>query len=256
MIPKSLLLFFLVLLISVIYSKTDSDSLSTSKVIYYPIAMSIQPRFATHIYSGASVGAAPSSVAANRHTIDLYLDYDCPFSAKMFKTLYHTIFPTLNEKYAPGSFSFVFRQVPQPWHPTSTLLHEVAIAVEKLDPSKFWQFSDVLFQHQAEYFDTAVFDEPRSVTYSRLIKLASESTGLESAKLADLLTIAPSPDGSQHNYGNKITADLKLFIRQHRQMSVHVTPTVTIDGILNNDISSGWTADQWFSLLDTLSKTN
>jgi protein-disulfide isomerase len=44
----------------------------------------------------------------------------------------------------------IFRQQVQPWHPTSTLLHEAALAVERVDKSRFWDFSDVLFERQTE----------------------------------------------------------------------------------------------------------
>jgi hypothetical protein len=44
----------------------------------------------------------------------------------------------------------IFRQQVQPWHASSTIVHEAAIAVEKVDTRKFFEFSDVLFEHQRE----------------------------------------------------------------------------------------------------------
>lgn len=38
----------------------------------------------------------------------------------------------------------------QPWHASSTIVHEAAIAVEKIDNKKFFEFSDALFANQKE----------------------------------------------------------------------------------------------------------
>ncbi|KAK9475698.1 thioredoxin-like protein [Lipomyces japonicus] len=217
--------------------------------------MSIQPRFLAHkLASASSVSTAQSS---SPHVVDLYLDYVCPYSAKLFNTVYHDLLPALAQTYGPGQFEFVFRQVVQPWHPASTLVHEAAIAVERLAPAKFWQFSGALFAHQAEFFDTAVYDEARHATYQRLADLAESSVGVSAADVVALLNVpAKGDDGVEHNTGNKVTVDLKLFVRQHRQNSVHVTPTVAVDGIVNNDISSSWTVDQWQQFLATVVKNN
>ncbi|KAK9364814.1 hypothetical protein V1509DRAFT_635145 [Lipomyces kononenkoae] len=209
--------------------------------------MSIQPRFLAHkLATGSSISAAASTTP---HVIDLYLDYVCPYSGRLFNTVYNSLLKELEKHYPPGAFSFVFRQVVQPWHPSSTLVHEAALAVEKLDPAKFYEFSNVLFQHASEYYDTAVYNETRAETYNRLATLASESVGVSKADVLKLLAIPPSEDGAGHNIGNEITVDLKLFVRQHRQNSVHVTPTAAIDGIINNDISSGWKLEQWLEFL-------
>lgn len=61
---------------------------------------------------------------------------------------------------------FIFRQQIQPWHPSSTLVHEAGVAVLRLAPSKFWDFSAKLFEQQKEYFDVNVVNEPRNDTYS------------------------------------------------------------------------------------------
>ncbi|KAK9235625.1 hypothetical protein V1525DRAFT_409468 [Lipomyces kononenkoae] len=209
--------------------------------------MSIQPRFLAHkLATSSSISAAACTTP---HVIDLYLDYVCPYSGRLFNTVYNSLLKELEKQYPAGAFTFVFRQVVQPWHPSSTLVHEAALAVEKLDASKFYEFSKVLFEHASEYYDTAVYNETRAETYNRLATLASETVGVNKDEVLKLLAIPPSEDSAGHNIGNQITVDLKLFVRQHRQNSVHVTPTVAVDGIINNDISSGWKLDQWLEFL-------
>jgi len=98
--------------------------------------MALAPKF-----SGARF--ATTSIQTPVHTLELYLDYVCPFSAKMFNTVYTSVFPLLREKYA-GKVDIIFRQQIQPWHPSSTLVHEAGVAVLQLKPEAFWDFSKVL----------------------------------------------------------------------------------------------------------------
>jgi hypothetical protein len=66
-------------------------------------AMALAPRFA---------GQRLCAVTAPLHTLELYLDYVCPFSAKMFKTVYESVLPLVTEKNYP--VQFLFRQQIQP----------------------------------------------------------------------------------------------------------------------------------------------
>lgn len=100
--------------------------------------MALAPKF-----SGAKFSTSTSS-PSTPHTLELYLDYVCPYSAKMFNTVYTSVFPLIREKYA-GKVDVIFRQQIQPWHPSSTLVHEAGVAVLRQEPGKFWEFSKVSF---------------------------------------------------------------------------------------------------------------
>ena len=130
----------------------------------------------------------------------------------MWKTLSSDVFPLLERKYS-SKVRFIFRQQIQPWHPSSTLAHEAAAAVLKVEPSKFVEFSTALFEHQKEYFDANVVNETRNQTYGRLAKLA-ESVGVKEGKIFELLKISDKPgeDGSL-NTGNGVTTDIKLMTK-------------------------------------------
>lgn len=130
----------------------------------------------------------------------------------MFKTLYNSVLPNIPQKY-PAKVQFLFRQQIQPWHPSSTLVHEAGAAVLRLAPDKFWPFSDALFEHQKEFFDVNVVHEARNDTYKRLAKLAG-SVGLEESKVFELLEISDKPgEGGSLNAGNKVTDDVKLMVK-------------------------------------------
>src|SRR5271154_6472128 len=68
------------------------------------------------------------------------LDYVCPFSAKMFKTIQHSVRPLIEKRYTNPGVRIIFRQQIQPWHPSSTLTHEAGVAVLRTAPSQFWAF--------------------------------------------------------------------------------------------------------------------
>lgn len=214
--------------------------------------MALAPKFAGQ---AVLAGSAPTAV----HNIELFLDYVCPFSAKMFSTLHSSVFPTLDSKY-PNKVRFVVRQQIQPWHPSSTLVHEAAAAVLRVKPDKFIDFSKALFDAQKEYFDVNVVNEARNATYKRLAKLAG-SVGVDESKVLGLLEISDKPDKDGGlNTGNGVTDDIKVFTKMNRLQGVHVTPTVLFNvgcehslvnfanveqGVVENSISSSFTGDQW-----------
>lgn len=169
----------------------------------------------------------------------------------MFKTVANDLAPKLNSDPALASkIQIIFRQQIQPWHPSSTLVHEAAVAVLRLAPSRFWDFSGALFAAQKDYFDVNVVNEPRNQTYRRLARLAADSAGVKEDEVYGLLAISDKPgeDGSL-NSGNGVTADLKVVVKMARLVGVHVSPTVILDGVVANEVSSGWSVEQWVEWL-------
>ncbi|KAI8098150.1 thioredoxin-like protein, partial [Gilbertella persicaria] len=192
--------------------------------------MALAPQFAGH-----RLGSADAT-----HTIEIYLDYVCPFSAKMYKKIREEVWPYIEETYS-DRVQLIFRQQVQPWHASSTIVHEAALAVEKVNRNKFFEFSDALFAKQREYFDEALENKTRREIAQDLAKLA-ESVGVSSDKVLELLV---NGTGEPKNAGNKVTNDLKLAIRLSRQNGIHVSPTVLVDGIRDDSVSSSWELDQW-----------
>ncbi|CAK4030768.1 Hypothetical predicted protein [Lecanosticta acicola] len=199
--------------------------------------MALAPKYAGQKFVA---NAKPTTL----HTLELYLDYVCPFSKKQFDTVYDQVFPLVRQKYA-DKVQFIFRQTIQPWHPSSTLVHEAGVAVLQTQPDKFWEFSKALFDKQTEYFDTEVVNETRNNTYKRLAKLAG-SVGLDEKTIYSKLEISdkPGPDGSK-NSGNAVTNDLKPLVKHQRLQGVHVTPTVLFNGLVENGISSSFSKSDW-----------
>lgn len=63
------------------------------------------------------------------------------------------LWKVLNEKFEPNQHQvqIIFRHQVQPWHPQSTQLHEISLAMEKIDTKLFWPFARLLFEKQNQY---------------------------------------------------------------------------------------------------------
>lgn len=145
--------------------------------------MALPPNFTGHLLSlHKPTPSTPTQPPLSPHTLELYLDYVCPYSAKFFSTFYNAVVPSIKSKYSSPGVRVIFRQQIQPWHPSSTLVHEAGAAVLRLAPSKFWEFSANLFEAQKEYFDVGVVGESRNETYKRLAKLAGKCDGGRGAR--------------------------------------------------------------------------
>jgi hypothetical protein len=120
----------------------------------------------------------------------------------------------------------------------------------KIEPSKFWPYSSLLMQNQKDFFDVNVVNESRNETYKRLAKLGG-SIGVDEGQIFKMLEISdkPAADGSL-NTGNAVTDDLKVLVKMARLVGVHVSPSVIVDGVVENSISSGWTKEQWMEYLE------
>lgn len=208
----------------------------------------ISPKYAlTHYYS-----AVPSSQAP--HVVNLFLDYNCPFSAKLFLKLQKVI-PQLDEKH-PGKFQFVFVNVVQPWHPNSTLLHEYSLVVAQLlkktsdSNSNFWKVSQALFENKEAFYDSSTVKLGRNEIYQKINDTVYASVKLPTEK-SEVLKLLQIDEGEPSNGGNAATVDVKYFTRYLRGVGVHVTPTVSVDGIVNDGVSSGSAEEELIKVFET-----
>ncbi|CAD6501399.1 BgTH12-01651 [Blumeria graminis f. sp. triticale] len=214
--------------------------------------MALSPKFAGQRMIPVLSNLTPNLSTKPLHTLELYLDYVCPFSEKLFNTVYTDIIPWLaRDERLSGRTQVIFRHQIQPWHPSSTLVHEAALAVLRLDSSKFWEFSQALFAESRSFYDISIVSETRNQTYARLAKIAARS-GISENAMMDLLSI-PETSGKdgQLNSGNGVTNDLKVMIKMARLSSIHVSPSVLWDGVLEGNVSSSWTAEQFKQWLES-----
>ncbi|WFD17911.1 hypothetical protein MCAP1_000122 [Malassezia caprae] len=179
--------------------------------------------------------------------------------------------PHTLELYAPfaDQVRVVVRPVPQPWHASSTYLHETALAIARLAPSDraalaspatnpFWVFSQALMRESERWYEAPVRGKSGDQVRAELATLAVHVLSDEPRKagapsLVDLPQDTPlgeavrawtrvSDDG---NTGSQIVPDLKYCVKIGRQNGVHVTPTALWNGVVEPSVSSSFTQAQW-----------
>ncbi|KAF7789365.1 hypothetical protein EIP86_000309 [Pleurotus ostreatoroseus] len=198
--------------------------------------MALQPSLQPLIIAGAP--SAPQ-------TLDVFLDYVCPYSKKIALTIDKVVIPLLNSQQYSGKVKIIFRNQVQPWHASSTLVHEAGLAVARVAPHKFWAFSLALFEKQDDFFDIPTSDLTVKQIRAKLADLAASVIGADKREaVLDLLKNKTSPNG-----GVDVTDDLKYTIKFSRQNGIHVSPTVLLDGLIANEISSSWGETEWGTFL-------
>ncbi|EKM79969.1 hypothetical protein AGABI1DRAFT_84473 [Agaricus bisporus var. burnettii JB137-S8] len=195
--------------------------------------MALQPSLSPLIVAGN--GNAP-------HTLEVYLDFVCPYSAKMSRTIDSVITPLISSggKY-DCKVKVIFRPQIQPWHASSMLTHEAALAALRASPDQFWTFSRLLFDHQEEFFDRQCLNLTIQQIRDKLTDLASQvlSPG-KVDEFRDLLTMKGTPNG-----GIPVTDDLKYNLKIARHNSIHVSPTALWNGLVASEVSSSWAEKEW-----------
>jgi protein-disulfide isomerase len=144
-----------------------------------------------------------------------------------------------------GKVKVIIRLQVQPWHLSSTLTHESALAVVRASPDHFWPYSLALFKRQGEFFDIPTSTLTPIQIRENLAQVASEVIPSNAVdEFRELLKLKGSPNG-----GVAVTDDLKYTIKFSRQNGVHVSPTVLWDGLIAGEISSSWGEKEWNEFL-------
>ncbi|CAG8475189.1 1969_t:CDS:2 [Acaulospora colombiana] len=183
--------------------------------------------------------------AAN--TLEFFWDYVCPFSKKSANCVENILKPLLVSKYS-GKVKIIFRPHPQPWHASSTFVHEAGIAVAKAAPESFWKYSLALFNAQDDFFDEPTLNMTPTQIREKLVELGKSSGALSADQVAAVEELLKPKGGG--NSGIGATDDLKVCIKYGRQNSIHVSPTVLFNGLVANDVSSSWGEAEWSVFLE------
>lgn len=196
----------------------------------------ISPKYLSHLYYPYS------HFKSNPHEVNIFLDYNCPFSGKMYMKFVDEVIPKVEAAF-PGKFQFVFVNVVQPWHPNSVMLNEFSLAVSQLcsekDPQLFWKVSKSLFVNKEKFYDTSTVNLTRNEIYEQIWSVVSGDIEMPFSKDQVLSKVKiPTDSPEADNEGNGVTKDVKYFTRYARTLGVHMTPTVSVDGIMNNLIES------------------
>lgn len=201
----------------------------------------------SHTMVSSKYAASHTLDSENGLEIELWLDYICPFSKKLFLRVYKEVIPAVRAYY-PGKIKWTFNHQVQPWHPQGAILHEYALAVSEAAPEKFWEFSLQLFNASQQFYDEAVVDKSRNQLIGELGEIA-KSVGIDPSSIEPLVLIS---SGEPKNKGSPTIDKLKYYIKLGRQAGIHASPTVVVDLLVDNNVSSGWSKDNWLHHVEGL----
>lgn len=105
--------------------------------------------------------------------------------------------------------------------------------------SRTIEMIDKIYQNFDNFVDAAVEHKSRSEISKELAEIAG-SIGLDKEQILNAM------------FSDEVTQALKYHTRHGRQMSVHVTPSVFVNGITLAEHSSSWTIEDWAAQLDPL----
>jgi len=105
---------------------------------------------------------------------------------------------------------------------------------------------DKFFQVSDDFSDAKVATKTPQQIYSELKAIALEAVNNE---VSDEEIEGFLKDDASVLY-------TKIQIKYGRQNSVHVTPTVAINGLIDSSVSSSWGLDEWKALIDPLLAAN
>ena len=180
--------------------------------------------------------------------VDLFHDVCCPYSKKMFDTVFRSLIPALEKENLIGGIQFLWQSVPQPWHAQSCCMHDAIMAASILDVEKTPTYIFNIFAKQTDFFDDQAKNLSRVQIYEKLAAIGGES-GYDISSLSALLSLEDVK--GNEGLGN-VTQYLKWAVKYHRVRGVHVTPTVFINGIEAPDVSSGWCDTEWLEKLQPM----
>jgi phosphoribosylformylglycinamidine (FGAM) synthase PurS component len=131
---------------------------------------------------------------------------------------------------------------------------EAVVIAEALQGLGFRMMKEI-FDNQSKFFDVEVYNKSRAQIYEELASLAAnvrmafpnpflvfEIHVLQIGVPKELFleqTLLDVSNG-QKNSGNAATRVLKMYVRQHRQLGIHATPSLRVNGIVI-DCTSSWT---------------
>jgi hypothetical protein len=186
---------------------------------------------------GIHAFGGPNSSAPS--TLEVFVDFTCPFSAK----IYWTLKELYNE--VQNRVNVVFMPMPQPWHPSSAVVHECFHAACMVNPELTSKLMAISFEHGVDKFGDVPSQNKTRVEMHKEWADIYEVLGVDKEQFMKNLTL---PEGKGPNPGVPATLPLKFYVKACRQLNMHVTPTIRLNSI-TCDSSSSWDKGQWLEFL-------
>jgi Thioredoxin len=128
----------------------------------------------------------------------------------------------------------------QPWHPQSGYLARGVEAAGMISNDAQLRMIDAVYARFDDFVDEKVCNQTPNELYETLTTIAKEQAGIEEKQFR------------QNYQSDQVVKCIKWTQKHGRQRSIHVSPTVMINGIIFSDASSSWDVAQWKKVLDPL----
>ncbi|WVR04295.1 hypothetical protein IAU60_001295 [Kwoniella sp. DSM 27419] len=182
------------------------------------------------------------------HSLEVYVDILCPFSKKIIQAINSDVLPLIRPggKYA-GQLELIVRLYPQPFHYFAMFPTEALVVFGQLHPDLFWDYLLAVYSVREEYLNKPAVDMTPSTARDKLVHLALDLLEKKGKTSGPLSKAFGEFRGRLDQ--DDVSAAIKYNIKVGRQNGVHVTPTVLLNGLKEDSVSSSWGKSEWEQFL-------
>ena len=178
--------------------------------------------------SAATGKAAPLSLGHGPVELEIFLEPTCPFSKRAFEKL-----PALLSAVGEDKLTINIRFVSQPWHLFSGIVTRSILAASATDGGKdaALRAMSEIFRHREEFeFEDHCAGPNMDRTPADIVGHISELTGVDLREAFQL---------------KSVDAALRWHAKYLRQNGVHVSPTFAINRLVEPNMGSRETIEEW-----------
>ena len=171
---------------------------------------------------------APLELGHGPLELEVFLEPTCPFSKRAFEKL-----APLLEKVGEDRLTIKIRFVSQPWHLFSGVVTRTILAATATPGGREAGLLAMraVYDHREEFeFENHCSGPNMDRTPAEIIAHLSKLTGLDLAAPFRLKSVDQA---------------LRWHTKYSRQNGIHVSPTFSVNRIVNNSMGSGQTVEEW-----------
>jgi hypothetical protein len=170
----------------------------------------------------------PIELGHGKIELEVFLEPTCPYSKRAFGKL-----QPLLEVVGEDELTIKVRFVSQPWHLFSGIVTRTILAASATRGGKQAAIKamNAVFDHREEFeFEDHCSGPNMNRTPAEIIAHISKLTGIDLSNAFKLKSVDQA---------------LRWHTKYSRQNGVHVSPTFSVNRIINNNMSSGQTIEEW-----------
>jgi hypothetical protein len=175
---------------------------------------------------------APLELGHGKTELEIFLEPTCPYSKRAFAKL-----PELIDKVGDDKLTIKIRFVSQPWHLFSGIVTRAILAASATEGGKeaaFRAMTGIYARREDFEFEDHSHGPNMNRTPAEILAEVSKLAGTDLSAAFRLKSVDQA---------------LRWHARYVRQNGVHESPTFAINGIIERNMSSGQSVEEWAELL-------